>query len=170
MPKLNYTSVQSFPAGPAFFCDAAPVGIRRVQLQPSFSALRWATGAAVAITTALLVLAIGNGAEAADKKDFSPSPDERQLPRVMHSEMKDRPTITVGLRDADIIGTDNRALQAAVDYIAGLGGGVVEIGPGEFSMHDSLHLRASGMGCSRRTLSRITAATASPSAIKTRTT
>ncbi|HAB16118.1 MAG TPA: hypothetical protein DCE44_06685, partial [Verrucomicrobiales bacterium] len=36
---------------------------------------------------------------------------------------------------------DHRTLQAAVDYIASLGGGVVEIGPGEFLMRDSLHLR-----------------------------
>src|SRR5947208_8597094 len=54
--------------------------------------------------------------------------------------MKESPRVTVGLRNADIIGADNRALQGAVDYIAGLGGGVVEIGEGEFLMHDSLHL------------------------------
>ncbi len=60
----------------------------------------------------------------------------------MHSKMKDRPKITVGLRDADIVGADDRALQAAVDYVAGLGGGVVEIGEGEFTMRDSLHLRS----------------------------
>jgi hypothetical protein len=50
--------------------------------------------------------------------------------------------ITVGLRDADIVGSDNRALQGAVDYVGNLGGGIVEIGPGEFLMHDSLHLRS----------------------------
>ena len=60
----------------------------------------------------------------------------------MHGAMTDRPRITVGLRDADIVGADNRALQAAVDYVAGLGGGTVEIGAGEYSMRDSLHLRA----------------------------
>jgi parallel beta-helix repeat protein len=32
-------------------------------------------------------------------------------------------------------------LQAAVDYVAALGGGTVEIGEGEFLMRDSLHLR-----------------------------
>ncbi len=67
---------------------------------------------------------------------------EEQLPRAMHSKMKDRPIVTVGLRDADIVGADNRALQAAMDYISGLGGGTVEIGAGEFIMHDSLHLRS----------------------------
>src|SRR5579872_1723163 len=74
--------------------------------------------------------------------EISPPADEEQLPRAMHSPMKDRPVITVGPRDADLIGSDDRALQAAVDYIAGLGGGVVEVGAGEFVMHDSLHLRS----------------------------
>ena len=50
-------------------------------------------------------------------------------------------SITVGLKDADIVGSDNRALQAAVDYVAGLGGGTVEIGVGTYLMNDSLHLR-----------------------------
>ena len=31
--------------------------------------------------------------------------------------------ITVGLENADIVGSDNRALQAAVDYVGNLGGG-----------------------------------------------
>ena len=77
-----------------------------------------------------------------EKQDLSPRPEEQQLPLAMHSKMKDRPKITVGLRDADINGADSRALQAAMDYIAGLGGGVVEIGEGEFLMSDSLHLRS----------------------------
>ena len=64
--------------------------------------------------------------------DVSPKVDERQLPFAMHSRMNELPTIRVGNRDADLIGADNRALQAAVDYIAGLGGGVVEIGEGEY--------------------------------------
>jgi parallel beta-helix repeat protein len=60
------------------------------------------------------------------------------------SELHARPAvrITVGLREADIIGGDNRALQAAVDYVGNLGGGMVEIGPGEYLMLDSLHLRS----------------------------
>jgi hypothetical protein len=74
--------------------------------------------------------------------DFSPRPEERQLPTKMRSKMKILPTITVGHADADIVGTDNRALQAAVDYIAGLDGGTVEILPGTYLMNDSLHLRA----------------------------
>jgi hypothetical protein len=76
-----------------------------------------------------------------EETDYSPRPDERQLPTRMHSAMKDLPVVKVGQSDADILGRDNRALQAAVDYVAGLGGGTVEIGPGDYLMRDSLHLR-----------------------------
>ena len=73
------------------------------------------------------------GAE--EPSDPSPQPPERQLPHAMHSAMTQLPRITVGRADADVIGTDNRALQAAVDYIAGLGGGTVEIGT--WRVHDA---------------------------------
>jgi len=75
-------------------------------------------------------------------RDASPQPDEQQLPYAMHAAMSGLPRITVGRENADLIGTDHRALQAAVDYVAGLGGGTVEIGPGEYRMRDSLHLRS----------------------------
>ena len=90
--------------------------------------------------TVLLPLSIPWSALAAS--DFSPKPEERQLPKKMHSAMKVLPQVTVGQSGEEIIGRDNRALQAAVDYVAGLGGGVVEIGPGEYVMRDSLHLRS----------------------------
>lgn len=64
-----------------------------------------------------------------------------QLSSSMHVPMKTRPHVTVGTKSADIVGSDNRALQAAVDYVASLGGGTVQIGPGDFKMRDSLHLR-----------------------------
>lgn len=82
-----------------------------------------------------------NADESTDQ-DLSPPAGEQQLPLQMHSQMKDRPHLRVGVKEGDIIGSDNRALQAAVDYIAGLGGGTVEIGPGEYLMRDSLHLRS----------------------------
>ncbi len=75
------------------------------------------------------------------QKDFSPAPDEQQLPKAMHSAMEELPNITVGQDSAHLKGNDNRALQGAVDYIAALGGGVVEIKEGEYLMYDSLHLR-----------------------------
>ena len=64
--------------------------------------------------------------------------------RYAENEFHARPAIeiTVGLENADIVGSDNRALQAAVDYVGNLGGGTVTIGPGEYLMRDSLHLRS----------------------------
>lgn len=59
----------------------------------------------------------------------------------MRGVMAERPRLTVGHSGADLNGTDQRVLQAAVDYLAQLGGGTVEIGEGEFRMRDSLHLR-----------------------------
>jgi len=85
----------------------------------------------------------------------------------MHSEMKSLPQITVGQASADITGTDNRALQAAVDYIANLGGGGVHIGPGEYLMNDSLHLRSHVIvrGTKGQTILRKAKAAVSPLAI-----
>lgn len=103
-------------------------------------------------------------APAATVEDFSPRESERQLPRSMHSQMAERPRIVVGLSSGDIVGSDNRALQAAVDYVAGLGGGTVEIGPGEFLMRDSLHLRSqvAVIGTPGRTVLRKARAAVSP--------
>ena len=86
------------------------------------------------------ILSICGGIALGD--DRAPRKEEQQLPYAMHSPMSERPTIRVGHRDADLIGTDHRALQAAVDYVAALGGGIVEIGAGEYLMGDSLHLRS----------------------------
>jgi hypothetical protein len=98
---------------------------------------------ATALLAVLLVAGIaGLPPAGAAEEDFSPQPDEQQLPRAMHSAMQQLPRITVGRQNADLVGTDNRVLQAAVDYIAGLGGGLVEIGEGEYLMRDSLHLRS----------------------------
>jgi len=47
----------------------------------------------------------------------------------------------VGIDKGDLRGDDQRALQAAVDYVANLGGGTVLIGPGKYSMRNALQLR-----------------------------
>ena len=105
---------------------------------------------------ALLVLVSSMPAARADdadrlpRADGPPSSGERQLPRKMHSAMEVLPRVSVGVAGADISGSDQRALQAAVDYIAGLGGGVVEIGAGEFTMRDSLHLRSQDLRLPQR--------------------
>jgi hypothetical protein len=52
----------------------------------------------------------------------------------------ERLTLTVGPEKADIIGTADRALQAAVDYIARLGGGTVRLLPGTYTLRNSIFL------------------------------
>jgi len=94
------------------------------------------------LTAALFAMIAVISSAAETEQDFSPKPEEQQVPEAMHSEMKELPRISVGPQDANLIGSDNRALQAAVDYIAGLGGGVVEIAAGRYTMRDSLHLRS----------------------------
>ncbi len=51
------------------------------------------------------------------------------------------PEIRVGIDDGDLRGSDQRALQAAIDYVAGLGGGTVHVGPGRYQMRNALTLR-----------------------------
>ncbi|MCL4181011.1 MAG: right-handed parallel beta-helix repeat-containing protein [Verrucomicrobia bacterium] len=115
-----------------------------------------------AVVTAVLGLHLPAELNAGDP-DRAPSAHE-QLPRAMHGTMVEHPRVTVGLRDAELMGADHRVLQAAVDYVAGLGGGVVEIGPGEYLMRDSLHLRANVTvrGQGERTVLRKAAGAVSP--------
>ncbi len=100
----------------------------------AFRALIVVAGACLALAGVVRAAETSSGA--------APAPDEWQLPRAMHSAMKDRPIIRVGAKAGDLIGADGRALQAAVDYVAGLGGGTVEIGEGVYLLRDSLHLRS----------------------------
>jgi hypothetical protein len=53
---------------------------------------------------------------------------------------KERLTVTVGQRDADLVGTDDRVLQAAVDYVARLGGGTVRVLPGTYTLRNAVYL------------------------------
>ncbi len=54
---------------------------------------------------------------------------------------EERLTITVGPDKADIAGTTDRAIQAAVDYVVRLGGGTVQVLPGTYTLRNSIFLR-----------------------------
>jgi len=82
----------------------------------------WFDGVRLALAVGLMGAGFGPGLNAEAVR--APSAHE-QLPRAMHGTMVDRPRVTVGLRDADLVGADQRVLQAAVDYVAGLGAGTV---------------------------------------------
>jgi hypothetical protein len=114
--------------------------------------------------TCLIIAALGAWLLPPVQAQTNPPSAYRQLPEAMHGTMTARPRLTVGVRDADITGADNRALQAAVDYVARLGGGTVEILEGEFLMRDSLHLRphVTVRGQGAKTLLRKAKAASSP--------
>lgn len=50
-------------------------------------------------------------------------------------------TVTVGHAEGDLQGRDDKVLQAAIDYVANLGGGTVNILPGVYTMNNSLFPR-----------------------------
>jgi hypothetical protein len=49
-------------------------------------------------------------------------------------------TLTVGPRDGDLVGTNEKVLQAAVDHVARRGGGTVRILPGTFKLRNAIYL------------------------------
>ncbi|MEQ9411870.1 MAG: right-handed parallel beta-helix repeat-containing protein [Fuerstiella sp.] len=49
-------------------------------------------------------------------------------------------TLRVGTSAGDLIGTDDRVIQAAVDYVARIGGGTVQLLPGTFTLRNAVHL------------------------------
>ncbi len=51
-----------------------------------------------------------------------------------------RLTVTVGPKNADLVGTDDKVLQAAVDYAARFGGGTVHVLPGTYTLRSAVFL------------------------------
>jgi hypothetical protein len=51
-----------------------------------------------------------------------------------------RLTITVGPKKADLVGSDDKVIQAAVDYVTRLGGGTVHILPGTYKLRNAVYL------------------------------
>lgn len=73
------------------------------------------------------------------------------LPRVTNPRSTDgddrfepnwdeRFSLTVGAQDGDLMGKDDRVLQAAVDYVARMGGGTVRLLPGTFTLRNAVFL------------------------------
>jgi hypothetical protein len=52
----------------------------------------------------------------------------------------ERLTVSVGPKEADLVGSDDKVIQAAADYVARLGGGTVRILPGTYRMRNSVYL------------------------------
>jgi hypothetical protein len=55
---------------------------------------------------------------------------------------KEKLTVTVGPEKADLVGATDRVLQAAVDYVARLGGGTVHVMPGKYLLRNAVYLQS----------------------------
>ena len=55
-------------------------------------------------------------------------------------DWESRLTLTVGTKQGDLIGHDDRVLQAAVDYVARMGGGTVRVLPGKYTLRNAVSL------------------------------
>jgi len=74
-------------------------------------------------------------------------PPEVTQPRAtsgdrVEPDWEHRLTVTVGPAEANLVGTDHRVLQAAVDYVAALRGGTVKILPGTYRLRNAVYLRS----------------------------
>jgi len=62
--------------------------------------------------------------------------------KVAEPDWEKRLSITVGPKKADLVGANEKVLQAAVDYMAAMGGGTVKVLPGEYRLRNAVHLRS----------------------------
>lgn len=54
----------------------------------------------------------------------------------------ERLTVTVGPTRANLVGSDDKVIQAAVDYVTRLGGGTVHILPGKYTLRNAIYLQS----------------------------
>jgi nitrous oxidase accessory protein NosD len=70
------------------------------------------------------------------------APRQTSGDRAVEPAWEQRLTITVGTRDADIVGSDQRAIQGAIDQLARLGGGTVHVKAGEYRLRNAVLLQS----------------------------
>jgi hypothetical protein len=91
-------------------------------------------------TTGLIAAAAGTPRARADDKPPATSPRATSGDAV-GPKWEQRLTVTVGPRDADLVGKDHKVIQAAVDYVARLGGGTVKVLPGTYRLRNAVYLQ-----------------------------
>src|SRR5688572_29844643 len=80
-------------------------------------------------------------ARAAERPQVS-APRATSSDTAVEPDWSQRLTITVGQEKADLIGTSDKVLQAAVDYVARLGGGTVKVLPATYRLRNAVYLQS----------------------------
>lgn len=70
------------------------------------------------------------------------NPRQTSGDRISQPNWDERLTITVGQQTGDLVGKGHKAIQAAVDYVARLGGGTVRILPGTYVLRGAVQLHS----------------------------
>lgn len=86
------------------------------------------------------------GSALADDKPGEATPP-RAAPRAtsgdrVQPDWSERISVTVGPKKADLVGSDQRVIQAAIDYVTRLGGGTVRILPGTYRLRSAIVLQS----------------------------
>ena len=94
------------------------------------------------LRTAGGVVATAFGVALVRAEDLPENTDPRAISGdAVEPDWPQRLTVTVGPQNADLVGTTDRVIQAAVDYVARLGGGTVRVLPGTYRLRNSVFLQ-----------------------------
>ncbi len=77
---------------------------------------------------------------AADDRPTVTNPRATSGDRVAEPNWDERLTVTVGPKEAQLVGSDDKVIQAGIDYVARLGGGTVKILPGQYKTRNAVRL------------------------------
>jgi hypothetical protein len=94
----------------------------------------------LAASSALLAARLPSRLFAADTRPTDSGPRAIDGDNVREPDWDEKLTITVGPKRGDLVGSDDKVVQAAVDYVARLGGGTVQVLPGTFQFRNAVHL------------------------------
>ena len=99
------------------------------------------------VTTAFSSMAIGSAALRAASASASEDAVPVKIPRATSGDpiepnWAERLTLSVGPEKADLVGSNEKVIQAAVDSVARWGGGTVKILPGAYRFRNAVYLQS----------------------------
>ncbi|HEV3339971.1 MAG TPA: right-handed parallel beta-helix repeat-containing protein [Pirellulales bacterium] len=93
-------------------------------------------------STGALTVAAGAYPAFAEERPPVTEPRATSGDDAVEPDWKEKLTLTVGPEKADLVGDSDRVLQAAVDYVARLGGGTVQVLPGKYLLRNAVYLQS----------------------------